>query len=191
MEKENDLVQKIKDSSLKDNIPILRDNTAQTIINIIKDKRYHTYLEIGTAYGYSAALVRKESGIKEVVSIEKNESNFLKAKRFLDNEDVILVNMDAFLYTPSKTYDFILIDGPKSHQELLVSKYLAFLNKDGTMFIDNIFLKKFNEKQNLTKNQKNLVDRVNAFRKWLEQNKDFDCKIYDIDDGYAIITKKK
>jgi hypothetical protein len=25
----------------------------------------------------------------------------------------------------------------------------------------------------------------------LEQNKDFDCKIYDIDDGYAIITKKK
>jgi predicted O-methyltransferase YrrM len=165
MEKENDLVQKIKDSSLKDNIPILRDNTAQTIINIIKDKRYHTYLEIGTAYGYSAALVRKESGIKEVVSIEKNESNFLKAKRFLDNEDVILVNMDAFLYTPSKTYDFILIDGPKSHQELLVSKYLAFLNKDGTMFIDNIFLKKFNEKQNLTKNQKNLVDRVNAFRK--------------------------
>ena len=85
------------------------------------------------------------------------------------------------------------MDACKSHQEILFEKYSQNLNEDGIIFIDNIYLKKFdtNALNDLTKSQLHLVERVREFEKYLRNLKDWKVEIKDIDDGYAICRRKK
>jgi predicted O-methyltransferase YrrM len=48
-----------------------------------------------------------------------------------------------------------------------------------------MFLKKFETKWILTKNQLALVKKVKQFNNWLQMNKKYRTKIIDIDDGLA------
>ncbi|GHU33497.1 O-methyltransferase [Bacilli bacterium] len=157
-------IKQLKKVCLNDHIPIIRDDTLDLIIHLIQDHDFHTVLEIGTAYGYSAKAFSVITGIKTVTSLELNRENYQKASSYLSNEPKIqLINVNAFNFQPEKTYDFIFIDGPKSHQEKLVIKYLSYLNPRGMMVIDNIFLKKFQGQTNLTRNQQSLLKKVKTF----------------------------
>ncbi len=48
----------------------------------IIDHNYTSYLEIGTAYGYSAAQIERNENVNRIVSVEKNEHNYKIAKNF-------------------------------------------------------------------------------------------------------------
>ena len=84
------------------------------------------------------------------------------------------------------------MDACKSHQELLFEKYSKNLNDGGIIFIDNIYLKKFDTRayNDLTKNQLHLIERVKEFEKYLRKLKDWNSEIKDIDDGFAICRRK-
>ena len=174
-------------------IPIIREKTAQLIFDFIINKKYQSILEIGTAYGFSTLIWNQIDSIKLIVSVEKNFENYIIASKFLTNKKKItLINDDAFNYLPNKNFDLIFIDGPKSHQDKLVEKYINYLNDNGIIVIDNLFLKKYANVQfeKLTKNQKKLLIKVNNFRNWLQNNKiNFNFTLYDIDDGVGIISK--
>lgn len=179
----------LKEICIKDNIPIVRDKTLELIKEIIIKNNYSSVFEIGSAYGYSAVCLSKIDCVSTIVSIEKNISNYKIAKQY-QNSKINFINGNAFDYEPEQKFDFIFIDGPKSHQEKLFDKYQKFLNSNGTIFIDNIYLKKFNNRECLTRNQKNLLNKVNKFREWLTNLKDFSVTIKDLEDGVAIVTKK-
>jgi predicted O-methyltransferase YrrM len=154
----------ILEKSLQDNIPIVRKNTIQYIIDLISKNNYSTILEIGTAYGYSSDKISTIPCVNKIVTIERDLNRFNTASYFLkNNKKIVILNEDAFYFNTMESFDFIFIDGPKSNQEILVEKYYQYLNVGGTMVIDNIFLKKFNDVTNLTKNQSNLVDKVKKF----------------------------
>lgn len=174
-------------------IPIIREKTAQLIFNFIINKKYQSILEIGTAYGFSTLIWNQIDSIKLIVSVEKKIENYIVASKFLTNKKKItLINDDAFNYSPNKNFDLIFIDGPKSRQDKLVEKYINYLNDNGIIVIDNLFLKKYANVQfeKLTKNQKKLLIKVNNFRNWLQNNKiNFNFTLYDIDDGVGIISK--
>ncbi|GHU48780.1 caffeoyl-CoA O-methyltransferase [Bacilli bacterium] len=158
-------IKQLKKICLDERIPIIRDDTLNLIIHLIQDNDFHSVLEIGTAYGYSTKAFSIIIGIKEVTSLELNPDNYQKAISYLNDESKIkLINVNAFDFKPEKTYDFIFIDGPKSHQEKLVTKYLTYLNQRGIMIVDNIFLKKFQNQTTLTKNQQSLLNKVRAFK---------------------------
>ena len=123
-------------------IPIIREKTAQLIFDFIINKKYQSILEIGTAYGFSTLIWNQIDSIKLIVSVEKNFKNYTVASKFLTNKKKItLINDDAFNYLPNKNFDLIFIDGPKSHQDKLVEKYINYLNDNGIIVIDNLFLK--------------------------------------------------
>lgn len=177
---------------LKDHIPIVRTNTSALILDLIKLNKYASFLEIGTAYGYSCSLWLQSLELKEIVSLEKLTSNYEIAKQYLHDSRLTLLNIDAFTYQPLHSYDLIFVDGSKSKQQELVEKYLPYLSSNGTMVIDNIYLKKFSELPNeqLTKNQQKLLQKTQAFKNWLENGlKNYHFTLYDIDDGVGVITK--
>ena len=186
-------INELKAICINDSIPILRDKTLEYIINIIKENKIKSILEIGTAYGYSSFAFNQIDCVNEILSIEKNKDNYLKAKNFLaGNKKINLVNDDCFNFVPNKKYDLIFIDGPKSHQDQLFLKYSNYLEDNGFIIIDNIFLKKYSsiDFNSLTKNQQHLVKKVKEFQKWLENNNEWNINILDIDDGVAICHKK-
>lgn len=176
----------------EDHIPIVRDKTKDLILSLIKKHRCNSLLEIGTAYGYSCSLWLTSTQLTNVVSVEKLTSNYEVAKAFLNDPRLELVNDDAFIYEPNQKFDLIFIDGPKSHQEQLVTKYLDYLTPHGVMVIDNLFLKKFSEvpKTQLTKNQIKLLNKVESFYSWLTSGiSGYDLIVSDFDDGVGILTK--
>ncbi|MDR2461646.1 MAG: class I SAM-dependent methyltransferase [Mycoplasmataceae bacterium] len=184
------IIEEIKKNSLDDKIPIVREKTIKYICDLISKNNYENILEIGTAYGYSSATICQEQCVKNILTIEKNIYSFNKAKKFLKNfKKIHLINDDAFLFEPVQLFDLIFIDGPKSHQENLVEKYLKFLSPNGRMIVDNIFLKKIANISDRTKNQKKILEKVEKFTEWLKNNKFFSTSIIDIDDGIAIINK--
>lgn len=183
--------QELKENCIQNKIPYLNNDTLAFIKKLIIDNKYHTILEIGTAYGYSAQCFSEIEVIDKILTIEKDSARYKKACAFLsNNKKISIVNEDAHAYKLDslQVFDLIFIDGAKSHQELLVNKYLPLLKNNGKMVIDNIFLKKFNNKT-LSKNQKKLVKKINIFREWLVSQTSFSLKIVDIGDGLAIISK--
>jgi predicted O-methyltransferase YrrM len=159
------LLSNLKQVSIKDNIPIVRDKTIDYISKYIDNHSYQSVLEIGSAYGYSALYTALHTNATSIISVEKNESNYQKCLEYARNEKIRFINDDAFTFEINQKFDVIFIDGPKSNQDKLVTKYLALLNKDGTIFIDNIYLNKFKHRDVLTKNQKKLLEKVEAFKK--------------------------
>lgn len=177
---------------INDNIPIIRKQTATFILSIIDSNKYKSILEIGTAYGYSCSIWLKNENIQKVVSIEKLEKNYVIAKSYLNDSRLQLLNEDAFKFDTIDKFDLIFIDGPKSNQEKLIEKYLNYLNLNGVIIIDNLYLNKFSklDKSLLTKNQLKLINKVNNFRNWLMSNP-FNCQfdLYDIDDGVGVLRR--
>ena len=178
---------------LNDNIPIIRQQTALLIEDIIQKHDYQSLLEIGTAYGYSCSLWIQIPNLKTIVSIEKNTDNYLIAQKYLkEYSQLQLVNGDAFEYNPQQKFDLIFVDGPKSHQNNLITHYMQFLNNNGTIVIDNLLLKKFRDipENKRTKNQNNLIKKLDDLIQWLNQLQDWSFEFKDIDDGVGILTRK-
>ena len=184
-------LQKLKSTCLKNRIPIVRDKTIDLINQIIDDNNFTSILEIGTAYGYSAFAFSLNPNIKNITTIEKNTDNYLLACEYLkDIKKISIINSDAILFNTDKKFDLIFIDGAKSHQEIMFEHCQKFLNNNGIIVVDNIYLKKFNGRKKLTRNQKRLISKVKAFESWLVSKLDWNVKIIDIDDGVAICKKK-
>lgn len=179
----------LKQICLDKHIPIVRDKTLELIKQIIIKNDYHSILEIGTAYGYSSVCFSQIKCVDQIVSIEKLQSNYLIANQFANNK-LKFICTDAFEYEPNQKFDFIFIDGPKSHQDILLNKYLQYLNPNGTIVIDNMYLRKFENKSNLTKNQKSLINKVNSFREWLLNRKDLKVELLEFDDGICVVRRE-
>jgi predicted O-methyltransferase YrrM len=159
-------LERLKGKCIADSIPIVRDQTLQIINSIINKYSYSYILELGTAYGYSAYQFSLNKYVKKIISIEKDEFKYQTALNLLrTNKKIKLVHNDIFTYKSNVKFDLIFVDGPKSHQKDIVEKYFPYLKTNGTMIIDNIFLRKFDGLQVLTKNQKKLLTKVNAFHK--------------------------
>lgn len=181
----------IKNKSLNDHIAIVRDQTLSALTNLIKKNKTRKILEIGTAYGYSAYAMSQMPSVEQLVTVEKNYDDFVIARSNLQKcHNVCCVNASAFDYQTNQKFDLIFLDGPKSHQDVLFNKFSENLNPNGVIFIDNIYLKKFNNRPVITKNQQKLINNVKAFRDWLKNLSDWEVNIFDIDDGYAICRKK-
>ncbi|WP_031489374.1 O-methyltransferase [Ureaplasma canigenitalium] len=177
---------------IEKNIPILRWQTFQYIVEKINNNQYQSYLEIGTAFGYSSiGIYTFCSSINKINTIEKNNVHYLTAKSYIDqinDPSFVIVNEDAFEYTPSSTFDVILIDGPKQKQQQLITKYLPYLNQNGIMFIDNLYLKKFRNQEHKTPYMEKVLNDLNQLLIWLKNNDQFDFTLIDIDDGLGLIT---
>lgn len=179
-----------RNKNIADKIPFLHDDSFIYIQNLIIKNNYRSILELGTAYGYTTARFSQIKTINKIVSIEKDKNRFDVASSLLiNNPKITLINDDIFVYSfPStKQFDIILIDGPKSHQEDIIVKYLPLLNNNGRIIIDNINMNKFKNKHNLNKNQQNILNKVFKLRQWLINNHQFITSFVDVGDGLAII----
>lgn len=187
---DNALVNKIYTLSVTDEIPIVRDQTAELIVNLIRDNHYSDILEIGTAYGYSSSIMATFTSAK-IISLEKNHERYLIANNFLNEvKSIEVLNEDCFLYTPQQKFDLIFVDGPKKKQIDILNHYKHYLKPNGKLFIDNIYLKKITAVQNPNPQQMKIIVELKKFVDHITKNEEFNCTIYDIDDGVAILEWK-
>lgn len=180
-------IRKLYLESIKNNHHPLEIESCYYIWSLISIHKFSTMLEIGTGNGFSSTFFALKTDLKKIKTIEKNELYFQNSNKVSSKVEYVLA--DAFEYKPDSKYDIIFIDGPKSKQELLFEKYQNYINHNGMIIIDNIFLKRLLSKNN--KQALKIINKNNNFIKYLNQKKDWNIKIVNVGDGLAVCKRKE
>ena len=175
-------------------VPIARKQTIEFILNLMKERNYTRFLEIGTAIGYTSINVALLNKNINVVTIEHDSKRAEIAKKnFIEfgvNEQINMIEDDAVTVTINDKFDLIFIDASKKRNDYFLDKFSPNLNEGGMIIIDNMKLEDF--WVNAKKEKKEKFHKMNEeFKKNLLNRKEFDVQILeDIGDGIALIKKK-
>ena len=138
---------KLREYARNNNVPIVRDITADRLVEEVAKRKPKTILEIGTAIGYSAILMKSASRNSKIVTIEKDIDRYNEAvsniKTFGIEEDITCINGDAFdvlddLIKNNEKFDFVFLDGPKGYYFRYLQKIIPMLNEKACIFADNV-----------------------------------------------------
>lgn len=175
-------------------VPIARKQTIEFILNLMKERNYTRFLEIGTAIGYTSINVALLNKNINVVTIEHDSKRAEIAKKnFIEfgvNGQINMIEDDAVTITINDKFDLIFIDASKKRNDYFLDKFSPNLNEGGMIIIDNMKLEDF--WVNAKKEKKEKFHRMNEeFKKNLLNRKEFDVQILEnIGDGIALIKKK-
>ena len=179
------------------NVPIIEKESIAFIMKYIKANNIKNILEIGSAIGYSSILMAGAAPDVKVTTIERDESRYMEClknvKRCGFEQKITVVFQDALDVNLSNvSYDLIFIDAAKAQNIKFFEKFKYFLTDNGTIISDNLkfhgHVGKSSEIE--SKNLKGLVSKIEEYIKYLDENKEFTTKIYDIGDGLAVSIKK-
>ena len=179
-------------------IPVILDDSLEYIENLLSKKSVKNILEIGTAIGYSAICFSKflmDDGKIDTIEIDKQRVMLAKANidMYKLNDKVNIIEGDALTVLPklNKKYDFIFIDGPKSHYIEYLPLCLKMLNDDGVIIADNVNYKGMVKGEEKVKHkQRTAVTRLREFIDKVKNDEGLNNELVDIGDGILVITKK-
>ncbi len=188
----------MEEYALSENVPIIEKQSIAFIMKYIKNNKVKNVLEIGSAIGYSAILMASATEEVNVTTIERDETRYLECiknvKKCGMDKKINVVFQDALEVNLSDEikYDLIFIDAAKAQNTKFFEKFKYFLTDKGAIITDNIkFHGYVGQSNKLDKsNLKSLVEKIEEYIKFLEDNSEFDTKFYDIGDGLAVSVKK-
>lgn len=179
-------------------IPIVRDETAKILMEECKKNSPQNILEIGTAIGYSGILMLKSCN-GHLYTIEKDISRYEIAKenfvKYGMSERVTLMLCDAkeqleILKSHNYKFDFVFLDGPKGQYIKYLPTIKSLLNKNAILFSDNVLMHGLiNHQEKVTHKNRAMVRNMKVFNDEIMNDKDFDSKFYEIDDGFIVSRK--
>ncbi len=180
--------------------PISRPKTAELLKVYASSLNPKNILEIGTAIGYSGAVMLDNSE-GTLITIEKDANMCNLAKEHFEKlgltNRVNLIQGDAGevlqnLLRENKKFDLVFLDGPKSQY----IKYFEFidkmLNKGGCLIADDVlFFGAVLDDAKITPKNKTIVKNLKLFLHAIKSNSNYESEIFDIEDGVAISIKIK
>lgn len=188
----------MEDYAVEKNVPIIEKKSIAFIMKYIKENNVKNILEIGSAIGYSAILMASASTDATVTTIERDEERYMEClknvKRCGMEKKINVVFQDALEINLSEDvkYDLIFIDAAKGQYTKFFEKYKYFLKEDGAIITDNLKFHGYVGKSEKieSKNLKALVEKIERYIDFLQDNTEFDTKFYDIGDGLSVSTWK-
>ena len=185
---------KIKEKALEEHIPIIMDDTLETIEKYIGNSKLNKILEIGTAVGYSAICFTQflsENGKIDTIEREKDRVEEAKEniKKAEVQEYIQIYEGDAVEILPNLNdkYDMIFIDAAKGKYPFFLQQSLRLLNSDGIIFADNILYKGYVMSDYNKHKQRTAVRNLREF----SENPNLETEILEVGDGLAVSKLKK
>lgn len=200
----NDLKKEAEES----NIPIVKVETLNKILKIIKENNIINILEIGSAIGYSSiafALINKNI---KIITIEKDKERYNKAKeninKFNLNNQIKIINADANKileteefknkyrnYIKSEYFDMVFLDAAKGQYINFLNKTIDYIKNEGYIIADNVLFKGYVLGEYKLKKHRTIVNNLREFINILQNKENFKTDLYKIDDGLLISKKLK
>lgn len=182
----------------ENNVPIIEKASIAFIMKFIKENNIKNILEIGSAIGYSTILMASAKDDVYVTTIERDETRYMECLKNVKacnlDQKINVVYQDALDVNLSNDlhFDLIFIDAAKGQYTKFFEKFKYFLNDGGYIISDNInfhgYVGKSEEIE--SKNLKSLVEKLESYVDFLENNGEFDTTFYDIGDGLSISKRK-
>jgi len=182
---------KIEKYAKEYNIPIMQKDGIEFLIKFIKENNIKNILEIGSAIGYSAikmALINKSIKITTIErDLERYNIALENIKRFNLENQINIINKDAFDVELNDKFDLIFIDAAKAQNIKFFNKFKTNLNQNGFIITDNLnFHGLVNSDENLSRNLRQLVRKIKDYIKFLKENNEYETEFFDIGDGISI-----
>ena len=190
-------LEKIKEKALKDNIPIIMDDTLEVMEKYLITKKPQRILEIGTAVGYSAICFTEflaEDGMIDTIErdIERVKEAKENIKRVGVEEKIHIYEGDAveILPTLDEKYDVVFIDAAKGKYPFFLKESMRMLKSDGIIFADNILYKGYVMSDYNKHKQRTAVRNLREYIKEVSENPNLETEILEVGDGLAISKMK-
>ena len=190
-------LEEIKKEALDNNVPIMQDDSMNFVTEYIIKKNIKKVLEIGTAVGYSSIVMALSSPNVYLTTIERDEERYLKAveniKKMNLEDRITLIYGDALEVTLKGKYDLILIDAAKSQNIKFFEKFEQNLDIYGTIITDNLSFHGLAEKdlkEIESRNVRGLVRKINNYKEYLKENKNYETKFYPLGDGISVSERR-
>lgn len=188
-------IEEIEKYAKENNIPIMQKDGIEFLIKYIKKNKIKTILEIGTAIGYSAIKMASANDNIKITTIERDEERYKEAIKNINDFNLnnrIKVILDDALYSEIEgKYDLIFIDAAKAQSIKFFEKYKKNLVNNGIIITDNLNFHGLTKDPSKikSKNLKALVKKINNYKDYLKNNKEFTSFFYDTGDGISISKK--
>ena len=195
MDRISKLIKEIEEYGIKNNVPIMSEDTIETIKNIITVNEFHTILEIGTAIGYSTICFASTSGVTNITSIERDPIRSAIAVNNVKKSElknITLRHTDALEIELNDKFDLIIIDAAKSQNMKFFNKFKENLNEDGIIIIDNLSFHGYvNQTERIkSKNLRQMVNKIRKFIDFLNNNEEFTVKYIEVGDTLGVCKRK-
>lgn len=193
----------IHDESRDSEVPIILDDGLDYLLSVVNIKKPKKILEIGTAVGFSAIMMARNSDAI-IDSIERNQEMYQKAvenvRKMKLEKRIKLHFADALLIDNNeldKDYDIIFIDAAKAQNQKFFLKYKDLLKDDGIIITDNILFHGLVEKyaegntlDGVSKDLKAMVRKIHEYNLWLKSLEDYKTIFINIGDGIALTMRR-
>ena len=183
----------IKNKAIEEHIPIIMDDTLQTIRKYLKNKKVDRFLEIGTAVGYSAICFTEflsDDGIIDTIEREKErvEEAKINIKNMNLEDKIKIYEGDALEILPElkEKYDVVFIDAAKGKYPFFLNQALRLINHNGIIFADNILYKGYVMSDYNKHKQRTAVRSLREYIKEVSENPNLETEILEVGDGLAV-----
>ena len=188
---------KLRESALKDNVPIMQESGILYCQTFIQEKNIQSILEIGTAVGYWSLRMASLNNTIQIRTVEYSEERYEQAiqnvKQANKEKQVICYHMDAKDYQPDTMFDLIFLDGPKAQHKNYFNKLIPYLNPNGYIIVDNMaFHGHVENRSNLSHRRglQKMVNKIAKFQDWIINHPDYVTMQQEIADGILVIWRK-
>ena len=194
MDRVRRLIEEIREYGINNDVPIMSEDTIETIRGIIKENNVKTILEIGTAIGYST-ICFASTNIDKITSVERDKVRYEIAKSNTEKSElnnIELICDDALNVNIDSKYDMVIIDAAKSQNRRFLDKFKNNIKDTGIIIIDNLDFHGYVGKSSEIKsrNLRQMVRKIEKFLEYLDNQDEFDVEYIEVGDRLGICKKK-
>jgi len=181
-------------------VPIIRTHMQSLLKFLLASKRPETILEVGTAIGFSALLMREYAPVNcRITTIEKYEKRIPVAKANFERYDtdgrITLLEGDAadILKKLTGSYDMIFMDAAKGQYIHFMPEVLRLLAPGGMLISDNVLQDGniIESRYAVTRRDRTIHSRMREYLYELKHNELLETVILPVGDGVTVSVKKE
>lgn len=188
----------IEKKALADRVPIIRKETQSLLKFFLAQCKPERILEVGTAIGFSALLMKEYCKGAKIDTIEKYEKRIPVARGYFeefDKEgDITLLAGDAALILRelSGPYNMIFMDAAKAQYINFWPDVKRLLSKGGILISDNILQDEcvLESKFAVERRDRTIHKRMREYLYAITHDEEFSTIILPVGDGVSVSLKK-
>ena len=183
----------IEEYAEKENVPIMKKDSIDYLLEFIRKNNIKDVLEIGSAIGYSALKISSTGA--NVTTIERDEERYKIAVENINKSNyknqINIILSDALDVNITEKYDLIFIDAAKGKNKEFIDKFKKNLKINGFIIIDNMDFHGLVGKSNEIKKRRlrSLVRKIESFIEYMENQTEFKVSKINVGDGLYLLER--
>ena len=183
----------IEEYAEKENVPIMKKDSIDYLLEFIRNNNIKDVLEIGSAIGYSALKISTTGA--NVTTIERDEERYKIAVENINKSNyknqINIILSDALDVNLTEKYDLIFIDAAKGKNKEFIDKFKKNLKTNGFIIIDNMDFHGLVGKSSEIKKRRlrSLVRKIESFIEYMDNQIEFKVTKINVGDGLYLLER--